>query len=81
MALLPVFAVAVPLVVVGVTGRFVPVLQAGTVLAVVGAVVLFAAGRTTFWTALALGILAVFLWAVGAAVGWLEWERRQRQSV
>jgi len=83
-AFLPVFAVAMPLVVVAVTGRFVQVAKAGAALAAVGALVYFVAGGHSLAdlvVAVALATVGLFLWCVGAAVGWLNWERRHGESV
>jgi hypothetical protein len=82
-AALPVFVLAVPLVVVAVTGRFRQVTFAGAGLAGVGAVALFAFSGHGFADALAslaLALLGMLFWTAGAAVGWLSWERRQRES-
>ncbi len=82
-SLLPVFVLAVPLVVVAVTGRFAHIAVAGAALAFVAALAAVAAEARTFgeiFATMLLALVGVFFWTAGAAVGWLSWERRHRED-
>lgn len=83
MGALPVLVLAVPLVVVALTGRFVQVAVAGAALGCFGMLALFVFSDHSFadlFAAVALGMLGTLFWIAGASVGWLSWERRQRES-